>query len=222
MSVLLIGGYIGNATTDYVHQEGRPTLLLLWELHKNGMSFAAIAYVAMSVISGKRTIAGWGFTLDRWTPVSLGLVMGLLLLGGDQVRNPLHCGSPMVFSFVLYAVSEELICRVLLINSLITVFGTSKRGVFSAILISSIVFALVHIPIRSLGEVQGLAMASLLLGYVYYLTRSILFPALIHVIANTIDKSGYFGGAIMLLLYVVLALAGRVRNRHHDQSYRET
>lgn len=138
-----------------------------------------------------------------------------ILLNASHSTNPLNIiiyylpltiGAPMF---------EELLYRRTLIPML------EKRGMapFTAVLSSSIVFSIAHLPNDLVnGNVYGGIMhclgvfyISISLGFIYILTRNILFPIIIHSAINFISFSGPLIGAleseILFLSYNIVVIS---------------
>ena len=75
---------------------------------------------------------------------------------------------------------EELLFRGLIQLDLERIFGW-KWGLVGA----SILFAVMHLTWRSLPELGFVFLASLVLGYIYWKTKSLLAPIVLHGVNNT-------------------------------------
>lgn len=103
---------------------------------------------------------------------------------------------------------EELIFRVLLITILLELFADRKFKGFWAILISSIIFSIPHY--HRFYMIQGIFPGSLLLGFIFYKTRSVFLPALIHVLSNTTGDGGILGALIFSSIYLIISLPKKI------------
>jgi membrane protease YdiL (CAAX protease family) len=99
------------------------------------------------------------------------------------------------------AFMEELAFRVIAIDEFIRLMDGIKARAFWAILASSALFTGFHLPSKSLVALQGIFISSLIFGYVYYKTRSVLFPAWFHAVSN----AGFSGGMLAVALYCLVA-----------------
>ena len=133
----------------------------------------------------------------------------------DQIRLMIEPENPGVWPYtliviaVLPAIGEELVFRGALQNLLIRKFGTSRGLVLTALL-----FTLIH---RQFYNIMPMFLLALLLGYVYYLTGSLLTAIAMHLLNNALSLFlvYYFGWtdeitrpAFSPVLTVVLTLAG--------------
>ena len=98
---------------------------------------------------------------------------------------------------------EELASRAIAIDCFLLLLDGIKGKAFWAILASSVVFTVPHVISKSPGMLQGIFTASLIMGYVYYKSRSLLLPAWIHAVAN----AGYLGGLLAAGAYCLIGLA---------------
>ena len=79
---------------------------------------------------------------------------------------------------IVPAIAEELVFRGFLFRKLFDLSGNSNL----AIAISALIFALVHFQILN---VLPIFIMGYILGYVYFNTRNIIYPMLIHFLYNT-------------------------------------
>ena len=132
--------------------------------------------------------------------VPLAIIMGLLLGVGEYIivgENPL-IENPWIFNLLsltlimVFFVSlvEEIIFRSILQNRLEIVLGSRK-----ALIITSILFGLMHSGYGNIYEILYISLVGALLGYLYYGTRSLLLVTLIHGFMNV-----FFFGIIPFLL----------------------
>ena len=85
----------------------------------------------------------------------------------------------LVYMVAFVGLGEELLFRGLLQRDLINVFGW-KQG----IVLASLVFAVMHLTWRSVPELVFVFFASLVFGYLYYKTKSLVAPIVVHGIGN--------------------------------------
>ncbi len=214
-----VSGLMGNALTVYAHSEGHPVALILWDINKNVATGSVFLIMILSIKRGAWTLNDWGFTFDRRILISIAFMIATsVLMWVDKApRSPFFYEDAWLFAFIAYASSEEFVVRVFLIGHFVKRFGDSRGGVLKAVLISSVVFTVAHIPIKTHGELQSIFVMSLLMGYIYHYTRSCLFPLYLHVCANTMGMSGFLGGAVTALIYALLALISHTRRKSHGQ-----
>jgi membrane protease YdiL (CAAX protease family) len=197
-----IGGIAGNHFYQHHCTDGTAAFLdlltkILWTT-----IFGAVAY---SVIRQKRRPADYGFSFK------IGGVASLAALA------VIHVYLVLSGKFVLLATEgylwraggafmEELLFRAIAIDILIVLMDGIKGKVFWAIVASSALWSLPHIPTKSLAQlIPGIFLGGLFFGYVYHKSRSILLPAWIHGIAN----AGYLGGIFIAGLYCLVGFADR-------------
>lgn len=131
-----------------------------------------------------------GFKTFYKTDVFWGVLIGfmimltgyLLLLGAGQIR---YLNSNFVFydfilgllSFVLVAFAEEVLIRGYVLTNLM---GSMNR--YTALIVSSLIFSLMHLGNSNYGWVPGfeLFLAGILLGLSYLYTRNLWFPVALH------------------------------------------
>ena len=125
------------------------------------------------------------------------------VLGPEQLANPWNLVLLFATVTVGAAVFEELVFRRTLIPTL-EVRGMSPT---MAVIASSLGFALIHVPNDVLNGSPGFVIShfitttiiGLVFGFVYVLTRNVLFPMIIHGFINGIS----FGEAILFELFTL-------------------
>jgi len=165
--------------------------------------WAAIAgVIAWSLIRRRRRLRDYGLSFKTGGVVSLAIIGAVhvyLVMSGKLVLSASESFGWSAFG----AFMEEIAFRVIAIERFIALMDGIKAKAFWAILASSVLFSIPHITSKSPAELQGIFSGSLVLGYVYYKSRSVLLPAWIHGIAN----AGYLGGILIVALYGLLAVA---------------
>ena len=151
--------------------------------------------IVFSLIRREHSLADYGFSFGRgtvWSLVAIGAVHVYLAASG---KFDLSSNAGFGWS-AMGALIEEIAFRVILINGFIKLLDGTRAKAFWAILASSALFSLPHIPIKSPAGLLGVFTAAVVLGYVYYKSRSVLLPAWIHSTAN----AGLLGGMVIGLL----------------------
>jgi membrane protease YdiL (CAAX protease family) len=166
---------------------------------------AAIAgVIAYTVIRQQRRPADYGFSFKRGGVASLAALVAIhvyLVISGKVVLSP--TGSSFLLT-VFGAFMEELVFRAVAIDKFILLMDGIKNRAFWAILASSALWSVPHIPSKSLAQLLGgIFLGGLVFGYIYYKSRSILLTAWIHSVAN----AGYLGGILIAGLYCLISLA---------------
>ena len=87
----------------------------------------------------------------------------------------------LVYMVIFVGLAEELLFRGLIQRDMTNLFGW-KWGLLGA----SLMFAVMHLTWRSIPELGFTFIAGLILGYLYYRTRSLTAPIVAHGIANTV------------------------------------
>ena len=134
--------------------------------------------------------AGWRFTPDRRWPraIAAGLAGAALLvaawataaphlpLAAGQHLAPLLVWTPLV---ALVAVAEEIALRGVLFRAVLEAGGAPL-----AIAVTSIVFALMHVPLYGWGALPLDLAAGVLLGGLRLLSGGVTAPTVVHVLAD--------------------------------------
>ena len=164
---------------------------------------AVVVIIAWSVIRQQRRLAEYGFSFKRGGLVSLAagaLIHVYLVLAGAAVPFTTR-------DFLLKAVGasmEEIMFRVVAIDGLILLMNRTKARAFGAILASSALWSIPHAVSKSPAQLLlGIFLGGLILGYIYYKSRSILLPAWIHSVAH----AGYMGGLLVVVSYCAISTA---------------
>lgn len=107
------------------------------------------------------------------------------LMGNYSFTNPLGSKYFIISAIIVGPIAEEIIFRGIILNGLLSNYSTKK-----SIVISSILFALIHLnPIQIfISLVMGL-----FFGYLFYLTKNLLSVIILHSLTNlTITICSYF------------------------------
>jgi len=202
--LLTVFSSIGGIPGNYIHQHHRMdgTAVLLDLLTK--ILWASIAgVVAWSVIRRQRTPADYGFSFKTGGVASLAVLAVIhvyLVISGKLVLS----ANETYLWRAVGAFMEELLFRAIAIDVFIVLMDGIKAKAFWAILASSALWSLPHIPTKSLGQLlPGIFLGGLFFGYVYYKAKSILLPAWLHVVAN----AGYLAGIWIAGLYCLISFA---------------
>ncbi len=203
--VLIVFCSIGGIPANYLHLRHRmDSTAVFLELLTETVWATIAGVVAYSVIRRKRRPSDYGFSLRRGGLASLAMLAVIhvyLALSGK-----LTLSAPE--SYLLSAVGafmEELLFRAIAIDMFVVLMDGVQAKAFWAILASSALWSLPHIPSKSPAQLlPGIFLGGLFFGYVYHKSRSILLPAWIHVAAN----AGYLAGIWMAGLYCLISFAG--------------
>jgi len=85
----------------------------------------------------------------------------------------------MIYMFLFVGLGEELLFRGLLQIDLMKVFGV-KGG----LILASLMFAVMHLTWRSLPELGFVFIAGLILGFLYWKTKNLALPIIVHGVNN--------------------------------------
>ena len=85
----------------------------------------------------------------------------------------------MIYMFLFVGLGEELLFRGLLQIDLMKVFGV-KGG----LILASLMFAIMHLTWRSLPELGFVFIAGLILGFLYWKTKNLALPIIVHGVNN--------------------------------------
>lgn len=157
--------------------------------------------VSIAAINQEFTSTQLGITFKKiGLYIPLSVFMGLLLGAGEYIivgKNPLiqdlsilNLLSLTIIMVLLVSPIEEMIFRSVMQNRLETVLGGRK-----ALIITSILFGLMHSGYGSVYEIFYITLVGAVIGYLFYGTRSLPLVALIHGFMNV-----FFFGIIPLLL----------------------
>jgi len=195
-----IGGIQGNYLLQHHRTDGTAVLLyfatiFLWA--------ATTCVVAWSVFRRQRRPADYGFSFGTGGVLSLAVLAVIhvyLVISGKLVLS----ATESYLQKAAGAFIEELLFRAVAINVFLTLMDGIKAKAFWAIVASSALWSLPHIPSKPLEQLLGgIFLGGLLFGYVYYKTKSILLPAWLHIVAN----SGYLAGIWIAGLYCLIGFA---------------
>ena len=139
--------------------------------------------------------------------ILFGIVITILFgLVSDAFKNPKAVLNLGIMCFLI-GMCEEFLCRGWLLNEFLEKFGKSKKGVWYSIIISGLIFGLMHIMNVGAGQsipstiiqVMGAAATGIVFGVIYYKTKNIWavvflhafwdFASLLNMIAPVYDKA---------------------------------
>ena len=218
---LVVAGVLGSVPGLIVeHTEADPGAIVEFALSQTAIAIGFVLAVGGFIVLSGRTFRY--IDVRRPTPSDLGYMLGgtivvliasagiqfvLVAFGVEfathQVEDRAAQHGPgilvvaIVFAFVTNGLGEELLFR----NG-VQKFLTEWFSPAAAIVLSSIVFALVHFPaygspapLATLGSVFVVFSLSLILGITYYRTQNILVPIVIH---------GCYNAIVWIVVYVNL------------------
>ncbi len=158
--------------------------------------------IIRSITNSDRLLRDYGFSFRLGGLISLAVVIAFSAykIAEQQVGTEL-IDSEFIFK-VTGAFMEEIVFRAVAINIFISYFDGIKGKLFWAILASTIIWTVPHIPSKTPIEWEWLFVSSIISGYIYRWSRSVLLPAWLHVASNT----SWFGGLIACIAYLLIAV----------------
>jgi membrane protease YdiL (CAAX protease family) len=205
--VLIAGWSIAGIPGNYFRVHGQHGEAQFLSFGLAIVLWAAIAgVIAYSVIRRRRRPADYGFSFQRGGIASLAilaLIHAFLAISGRLV---LSATGSLLWS-TIGAFMEELAFRAIATDTFILLLDGLKGKACWAILASTAFWLIPHIASKPTIRLPGIFLSGLILGYVYYKSRSILLPAWIHVAAN----AGYLGGVLVAGLYCLIATIDSTR-----------
>jgi membrane protease YdiL (CAAX protease family) len=181
--------------------------MILW------MGIAGV--IAYSVIRQRRRPADYGISFQRGAVASMAILALIHIYLAISGKFALYGNGSFVWS-AWGAFMEELIFRSFAIDKFVLLMDGIERKAFWAILASSVLWSVPHIPSKSPSQLLGIFLGGLFFGYIYNKSRSILLPAWIHSVAN----AGYLGGVVIVALYCVIGVADCAIGSRYKQTSR--
>lgn len=167
---------------------------------------------------GSISVGRYGFSHGRGMWANVGLVLLCTAVVARQLPPTNLSFAWSTFWAILGAFTEEVVFRVYLIRVLSILVSPKKGCVNWAVLLSSIFFTLLHLFRAPASLLLGIFLSSLVLGYITYFTRSLLFAAYYHVLSNTGPEVGFLGGFGLIGAYLVMLLCLAFRRGHSMNS----
>jgi membrane protease YdiL (CAAX protease family) len=213
ISVVLIAIYLILGTLHNYIRTHTSNLTIQWISSLLGLIMVAIliGWVIWSIRRRRRSVADWCFTIDRKIWISLILAAIVVVEQYGQIPVIFAYGDFRDLIAIVTAGLEELIFRVYLLFLFIRLFGGGKRGLLIGVLASALLFSTVHIPSKTWIGLSGIFISSIIMAFIVYWTRSVLFPVFYHVLSNTAGTMGFAGASIAVVLYFLIAYVGRPR-----------
>jgi membrane protease YdiL (CAAX protease family) len=157
--------------------------------------------IIRSIPGAGRLLRDYGFSFRLGGLISLAAVVAF---SAYKMVNQ-QAGTELIDSTFVFKVTgafmEEIVFRAVAINIFISYLDGIKGKTFWAIIASTIIWTIPHIPSKTLIEWEWLFVSSIISGYIYRWSRSILLPAWLHVASNT----SWFGGLVACIAYLVIA-----------------
>lgn len=146
----------------------------------------------------------WGLVINK----NVWYVFGFIVLAIIYFIIYYKPNSPINLYYALFItlniIGYELVFRASLIKFIISYLGKSNKNIFTAIIISSLIYSLVLYPIDNHSYITFATI--LIFGFLYYLSRNILL--FVFLLAGYIvpNEYGLYIGIITLLLYFIITL----------------
>jgi membrane protease YdiL (CAAX protease family) len=157
--------------------------------------------IIRSITSSGRLLRDYGFSFGLGGLISLAVVVAFSAYKMVNQQAGTELIDPTFVLKVTGAFMEEIVFRAVAINIFSSYFDGIKGKTFWAILASTILWTIPHIPSKTLIEWKWLFVSSIIIGYVYRWSRSVLLPAWLHVASNT----SWFGGFVACIAYLLIA-----------------
>ena len=125
--------------------------------------------------------------------------LGVSIPESSTDRFEFMLGNPLYFVAYLLiviwigaAVGEELLMRGFLLNSLLSLFGERKTGVFSAVVLHATIFGMLHIS-QGIPGIISTGIVAVIFALVYLYNGRKLFPLIIaHGLINSVGLIAYY------------------------------
>nr|MBN2277571.1 CPBP family intramembrane metalloprotease [candidate division Zixibacteria bacterium] len=212
--LISISGFLGNYFMHYFQSSD----ILGDNIYITAVSIVyfllVIILILISVFRYNKNLTGFGFVLNKGCYLSIGIIILVSIILTSRNIPTIFLTNISLYIGILQASLEEIIFRVLLIQCLIKIFGVYKYKILHAIIVGSLIFTLIHVPIREFGIIINIFIVSVVLAYIYYFTQSIILPIYIHTLVNTYSYYELSGGIIVLLFYIILAMSARILNHN--------
>lgn len=208
-----IGGFILNLVHVAILKSNDLTELYIVQIIGNLYALSAFAVIIVDISVWKGSLTKWGFVFGKGFTISLGLVILATLLIAYQTTFLTTVNFALFVQIILRRASEELIFRALMITEIRRLFHSIVWNRHLAVIASSLLFTVTHIPTKSAVELISVFTTSLLLGYIYLLTGSILFPIYAHCMADTAQRFGWLIGVLVIVIYILITLVSKLFNK---------
>jgi len=180
-------------------------------LVKQAVIVAVLVMIVTTVLKRQITPADWGVVFNKRIIFSLALIGVSILLVAPRMPALVSFSDPLAVWKILAAGIEELIFRVYLLYLFMRVFGPGRSRILAAVLASAGIFMLIHVPSKTAVQLTNIFVAGVLMAYIVVYTKSVLYPAFIHVLINTSEGTGFLGAMSVLILYLCAVLILRER-----------
>ncbi len=143
-----------------------------------------------------------GLTIGAYQIVFSTIILVFMIY--SSIANGLELNSPFniivfILCMSLVGISEELCCRALIAQSLLEHFGTSKKALWKAAIISGVIFGLLHLfnmkhqnPLSTVAQAIMACSSGIMYAAIYYRSGNIWTLAFLHAL-NDISAASVFG-----------------------------
>ncbi|MGP8321663.1 MAG: hypothetical protein ACT6FE_04990 [Methanosarcinaceae archaeon] len=146
----------------------------------------------------------WGLVIDKNVWYACGFIVLAIIYFVIYYKPDSSINFFYAFFVTLSFIGYELIFRASLINFITSYIGNSKKNIFMSIIISSLVYSLVLLPIDSLSYITFATI--FILGFFYHLSGNILLFVFLLAGYSVSDEYGVYVGIFSLVLYFVITL----------------
>lgn len=184
--IFVLFEYFINLVANKLYLE---TLIIVRDVFSYLLSFLLIHLIC------KRKLSNYRFKFENYKIIALAILAAIMLDFG--IGLPFYHLIPKPFFFqpdltglsprlntivvalILAPFFEELIMRGVILDGLL-----QNKGAKTAILIGAILFTLMHLSVE---KIPSLFFGSIFIGWIYYKTKSLMLPILIHLFNNLIS-----------------------------------
>lgn len=171
-------------------------------IREQGFIYLAAAILVLFV--------SWNLLRSRYQASDLGLfiqnrraailaVLSLAFLFCMKVYAPATPTNQFTPIVITLAILEEILYRPLLINVIRKIFSSSASSSLIAVVFSSFIWTLIHIPSKPVGQLPGIFIGGMLFAAMYTYSRSNVVGFTVHATAN----AGPIGGFTALGFYLL-------------------
>lgn len=116
--------------------------------------------------------------------VFFSVIFGIGLIGSVSIKSLFN----VFVGALLVGVCEEFLCRGWLLNEFLERYGDTKKGVWYSIIVSGIIFGLIHLGnffggqnlVTTITQILNASAVGIVLGLIYYKTKNIWSVIIIH------------------------------------------
>ena len=184
---VIIYGYGADFMLDAVTNYPQGTLVIGEAILASMVLIVMLLFKNAYVFTQKKEPIKVGLFYGRFYIIGIiffSVIFGMGLIGSVSIKSLFN----VFVGALLVGVCEEFLCRGWLLNEFLERYGDTKKGVWYSIIISGIIFGLIHLGnffvgqdlVSTITQILNASVVGIVLGLIYYKTKNIWSVIVLH------------------------------------------